>query len=321
MRISERVAPACVLLLGLFVPAQAFDGSATTSVAPAVSVDMLPRGDVTGPSLSVPAPALAPADPGLGTPRLGGPTLAPAIGIPRPRIDLTRKPTPMEAFRAGTQALRAGDIKGGVAALEYAAANGHAVAQWKLGRMYSEGEGVSRDDLRAFEYFRDVADAHADDVPGTAQSRFVANAFVALGQYYLSGIPKSSLKADPERAREMFNYAASYFGDADAQFYLGRMYYEGAGGPKDPRQAARWLGLAANKGQHEAQALLGGMLFKGDVVPRQAARGLMLLTLASDSALKQEKWIHDLHDSAFQQATDEERQRALQFLERKLNGR
>ena len=62
--------------------------------------------------------------------------------------------------------------------------------------------------------------------------------------------------------------------------------------------------------------MLGGMLFKGDVIPRQAARGLMLLTLASDSAQQQETWIRDLHDSAFKQATDDERQMALMFLER-----
>jgi TPR repeat protein len=173
--------------------------------------------------------------------------------------------------------------------------------------------------LRAFEYFREIADAHADDMPGTAQSRFVANAFVALGQYYLKGIP-GALKPNAVRAREMFEYAASYFGDADAQFNLGRIYADGVGVAKDGRLAARWLGLAANKGQHQAQALLGGMLFKGDVIPRQAARGLMLLTLASDSAQQQETWIRDLHDSAFKQATDDERQMALMYLERQLKG-
>lgn len=318
MRTSESVASACVLFLGLFVPAQAFDGSSSSAVAPAVSVDVVSPGDVARNPLTVPAPALAPAEGGVSD-RGFGPTLVPAPGIPRPRVDLTRKPTAAEAFRAGTLALRAGDTKNAITSLEYAATNGHAVAQWKLGRIYAEGDGVARNDLRAFEYFRDIAEAHADDVPGTTQSRFVANAFVALGQYYLDGIPKTTIKADPERARDMFQYAAYYFGDADAQFHLGRMYYEGVGGPKDGRQAARWLGLAANKNQHQAQALLGGMLFKGDVVPRQAARGLMLLTLASDAAQQEESWIHELHDSAFKQATDDERQLALIYLERRMN--
>ncbi len=35
--------------------------------------------------------------------------------------------------------------------LQYAAEGGHPVAQWKLGRMYADGDGVTQDDLRAFE--------------------------------------------------------------------------------------------------------------------------------------------------------------------------
>jgi hypothetical protein len=42
----------------------------------------------------------------------------------------------------------------------------------------------------------------------------------------------------------------------------------------------RWLGLAAQKGQHQAQALLGQMLLDGDRLPRQRALGLMWLTVA-----------------------------------------
>ena len=137
---------------------------------------------------------------------------------------------PSEAFQSGTRALRAGDTKTGVNALEYAAANGHTVAQWKLGRMYADGDGVKHDDMRAFEYFRGIADAHAEEAPGTAQARFVANAFVALGNYYLEGIPGTAVKPDTERAREMYAYAASYFGDPDAQYRLGRMYLDGNGG-------------------------------------------------------------------------------------------
>ena len=230
-------------------------------------------------------------------------------------------PTPFESYRSGARWLRAGETAKGVQALEYAAEQGHAAAQWKLGRMYAEGDGVKRNDLRAFEYFSRVANGHADDNPESPQSRFVANAFVALGHYYLDGIPNSAVKADPTRAREMFSYAASYFGDADAQYNLARMYLEGRGTPRDPRQAARWLDLAAKKGQYQAQALLGHMLFKGGDVPRQAARGLMWLTLARDSAASGDTWIHELYDAAFKQASDDERQVALLFLERWMKGR
>ncbi|HTF01678.1 MAG TPA: sel1 repeat family protein, partial [Bradyrhizobium sp.] len=71
--------------------------------------------------------------------------------------------------------------------LQYAAEGGHPVAQWKLGRMYADGVGVTQDDLRAFEYFSRIANAHAEDSPSAPQAAIVANAFVALGRYYLSG--------------------------------------------------------------------------------------------------------------------------------------
>ena len=129
-------------------------------------------------------------------------------------------------------------------ALQYAAEGGHPVAQWKLGRMYADGDGVDARRsarLRLFQQHRQCS------TPRTARRRrkrqIVANAFVALGRYYLDGIPNTRVKADPERAREMFPYAASYFGNADAQYNLARMYLDGVGAPRDPKYAARWLAL------------------------------------------------------------------------------
>ena len=196
------------------------------------------------------------------------------------------------------------------------------VAQWKLGRMYAAGDGVAQDDLRAFEYFSRIANAHAEDSPSAPQSAIVANAFVALGRYYLNGIPNSKIKSDPERAREMFSYAASYFGNADAQYDLARLYLRGVGTSRDDfRYAARWLGLAAQKGQHQAQAMLGQMLFNGDQLPRQAARGLMWLTLARDSAAPDETWIKDSYNKAISKASEDDRAMALQMLEHWVQGR
>ena len=206
-------------------------------------------------------------------------------------------------------------------ALQYAAEGGHPIAQWKLGRMYADGDGVAQDDLRAFEYFSKIANAHAEDNPAAPQATVVANAFVALGRYYSTGIANSKVKADPERAREMFSYAASYFGNAEAQYNLARIYLDGTGPQRDVKSGIRWLGLAARKGQHQAQALLGQMLFNGDKLHRQAARGLMWLTLAQDSATPDETWIRDSYKSAMARASDDDRAMALQMLERWVQGR
>jgi exopolysaccharide production negative regulator len=206
--------------------------------------------------------------------------------------------------------------------LQYAAEGGHPVAQWKLGKMYADGNGVTQNDLRAFGYFSSIANAHAEDSPSAPQAAIVANAFVALGRYYLNGIPNSDIKSNPERAREMFSYAASYFGNADAQYDLARLYLKGFSGSRDDfRYGARWLGLAAQKGQHQAQALLGQMLFNGDQLPRQAARGLMWLTLARDSATPDETWIKESYNNAIARASDDDRATALQMLEHWVQGR
>lgn len=225
-----------------------------------------------------------------------------------------REESPYQAFQTGARAYMAGDKATAVTSLLDAAKRGHAMAQWKLGRMYAEGDGVDKDDVKAFDYFSQIANAHADDAPDTVQARFVANAFVALGNYYLDGIAGSPIHADKARAKEMFSYAASYFGDPDAQYNLARMYLDGPGA-KDVRQGARWLGLAANKGQREAQAVLGHMLFNGVDIPRQAARGLMWLTLANSASGSGDKWIRDLYAEASASATLEEQEKARDYVE------
>ena len=227
--------------------------------------------------------------------------------------------SPTDGLRGGERTPEAPAKASTLTALQYAADQGEPIAQWKLGRMYADGDGVPRDDVRAFNYFSAIANAHPDEAPGTPQARFVANAFVALGRYYLSGIPNSRIAANSDRAREMFDYAATYFGDAEAQYELGRLYLNAT--PSDPHQAARWFQLAATKGHCHAEIALGDMLFEGHAVPRQAARGLMWLTLGRDCAGPDDNWAKPLYDQAFQHANDDERAMALVYLEDWLKGR
>jgi len=250
-----------------------------------------------------------------------GKTTPLAVAPTTPSLSVSpRTTTPFEALRSGTQALRDGKTDQAVSALEYAAAKGVPGAIWKLGRMYADGEGVDQNKLRAFEYFRTLARAHAYDPPNTQQARFVANAFVALGHFYLEGIPGSEVEADPNRAQEMYRYAASYFGDPDAQYHLGQLYLEGKGVAKEGVQAARWFRRAAEKGHRGAQALLGAMLFKGDGVARQAAMGLFWLTVAKDGVTKdgvgaEDAWITEIYSSALANATRDEQALAYRYLE------
>jgi uncharacterized protein len=224
-----------------------------------------------------------------------------------------------EALRTGVRDYNAGNKLGAARALEYAAGQGHALALWKLGRMYADGDGVPHDDLKAFEYFSKIADENAEETPNSPNASVVASAFVALGTYFLDGIKGTYVKPDPARAHEMFRFAASYFGDSNAQYNLARLYLDGTGVEPDTRQAARWFNLAAEKGHYQAQALLGHLLVSGEGVPRQPARGLMWLTLARDAAdPMKDRWISDLYQKALEGAEDRDRQVALAYLDQFL---
>jgi hypothetical protein len=221
-----------------------------------------------------------------------------------------------DALRAGVDDLNAGDAQSSLKALTYAAEGGEALAQWKLGSIYAAGEVVPRNDVLAYKFFEQLVDNYDEDDTDRRSLTAIANAFVQIGVYSLSGIPDSAIKPDPERAVEMFEFAATRFGDADGEYHLARMFIDGEGGlEKDNLRAAKWLGLAAEKGHRGAQALLGHMLFRGDGVPRQAARGLMWLSIASVNAKSpKDAWIHDLQVKDVAAAGDSERNAAAAYL-------
>jgi uncharacterized protein len=278
---------------------------------------MLMCGALVGAFAGIAAPAAAQSqDPAAVGPRA---VLTPNTGGAQ-AVPLAPFSNARDAMRAGVRNYNAGDKAGAAQALEFAAGQGHALALWKLAQMYAAGDGVPHDDLKAFEYFSKIADEFADETPGSQNARVVASAFVALGGFLRDGISNTYVKPNPARAFEMFHYAASYYGDADAQFHLSRMFLDGKGTARDARQAGRWANLSAEKGHVEGQALLGQMMMAGNGMPRQMARGLMWLTLARDGAdPARHKHIMDAHGKAFDAASQEDRDAAMALLQRHLN--
>src|SRR5579872_4404656 len=250
-------------------------------------------------------------------------------------LDASQPPAPMEkiplklfksaqqALRMGIEELRAGDSKSSIEALKYAAEGGQSLAQWKLGRMYADGDGVPHDDMKAYEYFDQIVRNYSEDEPDRRDLGAVSNAIVAIGIYNLNGIANSAIQPDPDRAFELFMYAATNFGDPDAQYNLARMYMDGVGGlEKNNMRAARWLALAADKHHHPAQAVLGHLLFIGDGLPRQRARGLMWLTIAKNGAHgPKDQWMTDLYNKDFAAAGDDDKQMAALYVSRYGKGR
>lgn len=231
-----------------------------------------------------------------------------AIGWAAPAQALDPDLSSSEAFRSGYEAYKAGDAQTAVEALNFAAGKGHPGALWKLGRMYQTGDLVSEDDIKALELFAQVANEYADGNPRGPDAPFVADAFVKLGGYYRKGIP-GAVEADPVRARRYFNYAASYFGDPDAQYWLASMMLAGQGGDQNERQAAKWFKLAARKGHVGAQAEFGRMLYEGIGVERRPVEGLMWLSIARVSN-PGDPAIQVQHEQAFSTAEEGQRRQA-----------
>jgi exopolysaccharide production negative regulator len=206
-----------------------------------------------------------------------------------------------EAYRQGVAALKAGRPAVALPALEYAAKRGVLGAQIKLARAYSTGRDVPKDDAKAFIYFEQIADQQADISPSSPIAKYAAEAFVALGQYYLDGVPAMPLRANAVYAVDLFRHAASYFGNAEAQYRLARLYIDGTGVEKNVGLAINWLAIAAKKQHAASQAMLGEILWRGQQVRPRQARGLALIILAHENAVasgKEPSWIGDLYREA-----------------------
>jgi TPR repeat protein len=218
-----------------------------------------------------------------------------------------------EAYRQGVVALKGRRMVVALPALEYAAKRGVLGAQLKLARLYAAGRELPKDEAKAFSYFQEIADQYADISPSSPIAKYVGESLVALGQYYMTGIPAVPVPANPTYAADIYRHAASYFGDAEAQYQLGRLYLTGEGVEKNPSLAVNWLATAAKKQHASAQATLGELLWKGDEVRQRQARGLALLTLAHENAKAdgdEPKWIADLYQDAFAKADNATRKEA-----------
>jgi TPR repeat protein len=224
--------------------------------------------------------------------------------------------SPSEAFRMGYKSYKAGDTESAVEALNFAADQGHTAALWKLGRMYAKGDGVTRDEGKAFDIFMRIASTSSDANPRSRDARYIADALVTLGHYYETGIA-GRVDANPAFSRQIYSHAAAFFGDAEAQYQLARMHQLGLGGEASPRQAARWYKLAARKGHAGAQAQFGLLLLKGEGTKRNSVKGLMWLSLARRQAVNN-AGISELHQEAFSSAPEDERATAMAMADKWL---
>jgi TPR repeat protein len=139
---------------------------------------------------------------------------------------------PQEDYRKGWEYFQAKDYAEAVKLYRKAAEQGNASAQFNLGNMYSNGEGVTPDDTEAVKWYRKAADqGHA-------------SAQLNLGNMYDNG---EGVMLDDTKAVKWYRKAAEQ-GHAKAQFNLGIMYAIGEGVPQDHVTAHMWYNLGGSSG-------------------------------------------------------------------------
>ena len=140
------------------------------------------------------------------------------------------------------------------------------VAQFNLGYMYDNGEGVTKNHTEAGKWFRLAADQ------GDAQAQF------NLGYMYRTG---KGVAYNHVEAEHWFKLAADQ-GGAPAQYNLGYMYDNGEGVAQSHEEAAKWYQLAANQGDVQAQHNLGCMYATGQGVDLNLDQAEHWFKLAAD---------------------------------------
>jgi TPR repeat protein len=119
------------------------------------------------------------------------------------------------------------------------AKQGHAVAQYNLGLLYANGQGVPKDDAQARQWYEKAAvQGHAD-------------AQVNLGSLYDYG---RGVPQDFKMAVRWYRRSAEQGNDL-AQRRLGLLYERGDGVPQDYVQAYMWYKLGAANGTKSGAVL------------------------------------------------------------------
>ena len=176
--------------------------------------------------------------------------------------------------------LRDSDIGQAIRWYLKAAEKGHGGACAQLGKIYEDGIGVKKDTVEAFRWFRRGGN-NSECEEGADR---IANNLIAYMSY------EEGLTAEKEgrneEAFELFKASAEH-GFANAQYSLGKCYYNGSGTAKNPKLAAQWFQKAAEQGDSYSQVLLGIMYIQGDGVKQDQDEGISWLIKAAKQGEKQ----------------------------------
>lgn len=161
--------------------------------------------------------------------------------------------------------------------VERAAEKGVAEAMGQMGDWYQDGYAdiIEPDRHKAFDWYLRAAE------------KGDTFAMLEIGEYYHDG--RGVVEPDTNKEIEWFRKAAEYaYPDPNgnnlwAQTRLGKMYASGAGVQQDAAEAAKWLRMAAESGDAEAQHCLGELYYYEEYGVKNLAKAVFWFTKAADN--------------------------------------
>jgi len=147
--------------------------------------------------------------------------------------------------------------------LQPRAEQGHAHAQYNLGKIYAKGK-TKKDEVEAVKWYTKAAQQ------GDSRAQY------ALGAVYANG---RGVSQDETEAIKWYAKSAGQ-GNAWGQYALGSAYQSGRGVQRDEAKAVTWLTKAAQQGDASAQYSLGEIYTKGIGVAQDKAEAVKWYTKA-----------------------------------------
>jgi uncharacterized protein len=142
---------------------------------------------------------------------------------------------------------------------------GNAEAQYALGSMYADGQGVPKNNTEAAKWWRRAADQ------GNTFAQFNLGALYDDGK----GVPRNKAEA-----LKLYHLAAER-GNDRAQFSVGTLYFAGVAVPENRTEAAKWFRRAADQGHIGGQVYLALSYATGLGVPQDNVQAYMWLSVAA----------------------------------------
>jgi len=132
---------------------------------------------------------------------------------------------------------------------------------------YLEGDGVAKDEHRAFTLNAEAAEAG------------YADAVLAMGWFYLNGV---GVVRDIERARRWYR-ASARRGETRAMFSLGQIAYD----ERDYSDALLWFRRAAEAGHHRSLYFIGRHYWRGHGVKQDKKEAMGYFHRAASAKVRE----------------------------------